>query len=436
MEPVTVCVAATGVVAVLLTRPIWGLIVYLAVLLWYPSYLVFGPAEFYVSAQRAVGIVLLAKHVANPSMRARFRWCQLDVAVVVYMALNVATLLLAGETLVVLRNRAGFMMDTVVVYFLIRLIVVSRSEFMTFVAAVGVLLLPLGVLGGIEMCTGWNPFAPLLAYCPWYAVESYQHLARSGYHRAVGTTAQPIVFGLIFATLLPLVLLLRRHTGSLRRLWWLFAMSMALGAISSVSSTPMIGITVAFLLVFMARFQRWAMVLLILLCIGCAGVEFASNRHFWTVLTEHVAFDRANAWYRGRLVEAAVEFLPQYWAYGYGYGDWGWGPWLNSSSGMDVCNEYVWQLGKHGVFVLMAFLWMLAAAAGSVRHAHCSQSDRLARASAWALGSSLVTLMIMFFGVSLFSTMLSILYCILGLCAGEPARPTVRSTTLLGGLSG
>ena len=430
MEWITISVALAGGCAVLWLNPARALVVYFMVLLWYPPYLVFGE-EVYVSAQRAVGVILFVKLVVDPRVIRRFKWCHLDGAVAAYMTLNVVTLLLSDETLNVLRNRGGFLLDTLVPYLLVRLAVSDRSGFMTLVKGVALLLLPLALVGTVEVLTGWNPFASLLHYCPWYSIEEYHHLARFEYYRAIGTSAQPIIFGLIFATLLPLVLLWRLQEGPMRQLWWLFGAAAVLGTVSSLSSTPLIAMLVGLALVAMAPYKRYIKPLALLILFGCVAVEIVSNRHFYYVLAEAVGFDSANSWYRARLIDGAVRFLPEYWVHGYGFGDWGWGMWMSNSPRMDVCNEYVLQVGRHGVFAFASFVYMLAAAFMCLRRAHRRAADPYGRACTWAVGSSLGVLVAAFFAVSVFSTMLPVFYSLLGLCAaGYLKEPSARTGQL------
>jgi len=427
MEWITISVALAGGCAVLWLNPARALVVYFMVLLWYPPYLVFGE-EVYVSAQRAVGVILLVKLLVDPRVTRRFKWCHLDGAVAAYMTLNVVTLLLSDETLIVLRNRGGFLIDSLVPYLLVRLVVVDRAGFMLLVKGVALLLLPLALLGTVEVLTGWNLFVPLLSYCPWYSIEQYQHLARFGFYRAIGTSAQPIIFGLIFATLLPLVMLCRLEIGPIRRVWWVLVLAPVLGAISSVSSTPLIAMLIGLALVAMAPYKRYIKPLAVLIVFGCVAVEIVSNRHFYSVLAEAVGFDSANSWYRARLIDGAVRFLPEYWVYGYGFGDWGWGIWMNNSPRMDACNEYVLQVGQHGVFAFASFVYMLAAAFMCLQRAHRRAADPYGHACTWAVGSSLGGLVAAFFAVSVFSTMLPVAYSLLGLCAaGYQKEPSART---------
>lgn len=433
MEWTTISVALAGVCGVLALPRVHALLVYFTVVLWYPPYLVFGD-EVYFSAQRVVGVAMLLKLVVSPDVMRRYRRCSLDSAVAVYMILSVVTLLMSCGARVALRNRGAFLAETLLAYLVVRLAIVDRGNFTALVKGFALLLFPLGVLAAIEVLSGWNPYASLLAYCPWYSIEEYHHLKRFEYYRAIGTSAQPIIFGLIFATLLPLVLLCRLQTGPMQRLWWLFGVTGVLGVISSLSSTPLGAMVVSLGLLVMAGYKRYIRPLAGVVLLGSLAVEIASNRHFYTVFAEAVAFDSANAWYRSRLIDAAIRFLPEYWAYGYGFGDWGWGTWMNRAPRMDACNEYVLQVGRHGVFGFASFIYMLAAAFMCVWRAHRRAADSYGRACTWAVGSSLGGLVAAFFATSLFSTMLPVFYSLLGLCAagylkepsartGQPRRP-------------
>ena len=112
------------------------------------------------------------------------------------------------------------------------------------------------VLAVIESRTGYNPFAHL-SFIPGFeprpdlTTTLPEDAARYGKIRAFGPAQHPIALGALLAILIPLAVYLGLATR--RRLWWVAALVLAVGANAAVSRTPMVMLAVSLLAVILIR---------------------------------------------------------------------------------------------------------------------------------------------------------------------------------------
>jgi len=210
--------------------------------------------------------------------------------------------------------------------------------------------------------------------------------------------------------------------GVARRTWlWLGAVLLGvLGAISSLSSGPQLGLAILCItsvFYFMKPMIKPAIVGLVLLCVL---VEMASNRHFYQLI-DYLALNSETAWYRGRLLEVAVSHLPDYWLFGVG-DKWPhhWGLEIDTRLHVDVVNHFILVALNGGVPSLLCFV-------GTIIGAMRAASRIPARSCSPALkqmGFGLVCVTIGLAGASmsvgLFGPPLLLTYMLLGLMVSLP----------------
>ena len=419
----------------LTTRPVIGLVAYLGILLIYPDYLRISVGTIDISASRIIVCVLLLRCLVSTPLLRRFRWQLLDTLVVVSMIIYAATLAFTTPFDIWLENRGGFVMDTLFAYLAVRLIVVDRFAFLTMLKALALITLLLAVHAVIESLTGWSLYAGLGKYCPWAPLKGAIHQMRYGLNRAMGPFGNTIMFGLYFATMVPILWLLRHEYRPWNRLCHLATAAAVLGVVATVSSGSYVALAVVLICLGLEHAKHLVRPLLVILILGCVTLEVLSNRHFYDVVLDRTGMDGANAWYRSELFEVAIRKLPEYWTVGYGLRDPGWGPLIDGRNRSDGVNDYVVHTVLYGAFGVAAFVAMLVSAMRSVVRAHRATRNAWIRSCAWSLGSSVTALMVAFFGVSLFGQMVSVLYVVLGLhgaMGAWVAREEAPSTRFVG----
>lgn len=410
----TLVVAATGVVAVLGLGVVGGLIAFLAILLVYPDYLRVSIGTIDISACRIVISALLLRCLADPRILRQFQWKTLDSLLVASMVVYALTLAFTTDLFQVLENRAGFVMDTLFVYLVVRFVVVDRVTFVTIAKAASLMAAFLALHAVIEMFTGLSLYTGLGQYCPWAATKGMEYQTRFGLNRAMGPPGETILFGLSFAALVPMIWMLRYEPPPWGR-WAPLATAIAcIGVGATVSSGPYLALLVVLACLALEYGKSLVRPLIVVVVLGCAAIEIFSNRHFYHVLAQFT-MDPVSGWYRARLIDVAIMKLPDYWLAGYGFEDPGWGPMINSLPRTDAVNDYIVQAIRHGVFGLLLYTLVLGRGLYDVIRCHALTASPWMKSCCWATGSTLLGLVFAMWSVSLFGQMTSQLYFLLGL---------------------
>jgi hypothetical protein len=430
MEGITLCVGLVTAALVLLIPLRYGLIVYLATLLCYPSYLRIIAFGCTVSAGRIVIAALLIRCLLDEKLRRRFQWTKLDTLIIVADVVYVLALSFAPAVsfLDSIKYRSGLMLDTTFAYFSARLIINNRAVLVNFVKAAAVILVVMAFLGVFEAVTTVSPYKGLMAH-RFYAERSLgasklssQEVAmghgqeeRYGFFRAQGSHDHPIIFGASFAIFLPLVWKLLYHTRWIR-LRAPVCGAIVVGGASSMSSTPFSGLLVALIGLIFERFEQWGKRLLIIAVLSCIFLEFYTNRpHFYYVLLSRLSIDAGTGYDRGRLIDAALKHLPEYWLTGYGFNDPGWGPEVGGTDYTDVCVNYVYLAVMYGVFGLLAYLAIVFDLLFSLWRKYRRSVEILDRNICWALIISIAVILTIDLGVAPFGALPSLNSIIFGI---------------------
>ena len=418
MLSTTLAVAVIGTILVLWLRPARAFAAYIAVLFLYPTYLVVGIGTLDIPASRIVVTVLLLRCIANTQLRSRFKWRPLDTWVTIYMAVDIVIVCLTQPLMPILESRAGFLMDTWFAYMAARLCITDRAALIAALKWIGIVFVPVALLAALETFGVWKPYAGLEQYCPWLAEERVTDL-RYDLARAKGAFGHPIMFGVSFAMFLPAVYWLRHQRGDWRILAYVLSVTVAIGGLSSMSSGPWVALILVVLCLAMERYKKLVKPILIWCALSCVLVGIISNRPFY-----HVAVSYANplggaAWHRAKMVDCAIRDFDKWYLAGFRGQDPGWG----RDVGMrhtDLTNQYIGAGGRSGIWGLIAFCGMLVAATKTLVRLHNSSSEPIIQSWAWALGSTLVAMMISFMGILVFSQANTLFYCFLGMIGSSP----------------
>ncbi|MFH1717487.1 MAG: hypothetical protein ABIF19_09075 [Planctomycetota bacterium] len=416
MQGVTLTFALFVSLLVITLRPKHALAAYITGLLWYPSFLAVSVGSIDIVVGRFVVAVLLLRCLCNDEIRSRFIWCRLDTLVTLSMVVYVSTyfVTLAQPLSSILENRGGFLMDTWCAYIAARFIVTDRTKLISVMKCISLVLVPLAILGVIESIFGWQPFAPLRRFSPWFAGGVLVSEQRFGFARAVGPFSHAILFGGGFAMFLPLIYYLRHEKGEWRSWAYLLSGVALLGALSSMSSGPWVMVLVATSCLMMERYRKRLKLLFMFLVLSCIMIGIASNRPFY-----HVAVSWANplggaGYHRAKLIDLAIEHFDEWWKVGYGDTDPGWGPDLGMAK-TDVTNEFILNGVKYGILGVVVIVLVLATAFRNVVATYGKVSQPSAKSLCWAFGSLLFSVTVAWMSVSFFGQLMTLFYCSLGM---------------------
>ncbi len=435
MGALTLLVACVLSILVFIVRPVYGLILYVGAIAWYPSYLMVSVGTIDFTVRRIVVLALLARLLLQPEGTRRFRFILLDKLVIACFAAELLSGVFSPSSMMaLLENRAGAVFDMVLPYFAVRLAIQTREQYLQLLKGVVLVAAPLGIVGLCESLTGWNPMGFLRAYeNPEAGTVYFTSSERFGLIRATVGFSHSIMYGLFFAMLGPACAGLLRNTRE-QILCWIGLTLMGLGVFASVSSGPVLAAVLA--IVFIAYFpwrQHWKTAVVVVVFM-CASVEIISNRHFYDVLGDFT-FSSRTAWYRSRLIDVALfeGGMSNHWLTGYGYNvDPGWGPRLDGRSYTDTVNHYILELHRFGLVGLLPFLAMNFVAAKLLRRAYMATALTADRWLIWCVAGGLFGLWNALMSVSLFGPPTTVFFMLLAFAGllpevlGEPAKARVN----------
>ena len=423
MESVTLAIAVSASALIFFLSPVYGLIVFVAAMVWYPSYMTvpIGTIDFTVC--RIIILAVFANLYVRTDLRRRFRLIGLDKVIVVYFFCEIlAGMFISRSILDFLVNRAGAVFDMVLPYFAVRMIIKNKQQYFTLLKGILIVAAPLAIIGLYQCLTGNNPFGFLEQYNKWKLDMLHQPLARNGFYRADVTFSVSIMYGLFFAMLGPVCAGVLYSTKKHKMLCWICLGLMGIGIFSSMSSGPWLAGLLSILFIVFYYWRKYWKPALIIIILLCGFVELISNRHFYDVIGDFT-LNPATAWYRSRLI--SVTFfeggMSGHWLLGFGYAvDPGWGPIIDERNHTDVVNHFIFILVSYGLVGLIPFLVICVMVVKKLINAYkisLSDSDKWL---VWCLSAGLFGLAGAMSSVSLFGPPMSLLYILIAFCGAMP----------------
>ncbi len=360
MEGVTLAIALAVSALVFFLSPVYGLIMYVAILAYYPTYLSVPLGTIDFTVRRIVILAIFAKLFLLTDLPGRFKFIWLDKLVIIYFAATI----LAGATtawslMAFLENRAGQIFDTVLPYFAVRMIIRNKQQYLALLKGILIIAAPLAIVGFYQCLTGKNPVGFLKEYSAWGASSDVPN-PRSGFFRADVTFEISIMFGLFFAMFGPVCAGILGYAKRYKTLCLIGLGLMGLGIFSSMSGGPILAALWTVLFIAVYRWRKHWKLMTITVIIMCVCVEVISNRHIYNVI-DRFTFSGSSAWYRSRLIEVALfeGGMSGHWLTGHGWGvDPGWSAQIDGRSRTDIINQYLAILNAYGLVGLVSFLAM------------------------------------------------------------------------------
>ncbi len=416
MHSITLSLGVLGGVLILLLSPVYGLIVYVAALVWYPTYLSVKVGTFDFSLCRILILVIYLRcFFAGSFHNFKFTW--LDGMVIFYFIAQLFAGSFTTPLGMLLENRSGAIISRMLPYFAVRLVITNKDQYMVLLKGILCVAASMAVVAFYESLTGHNPFGFMNQYRAWVGREGLL-TPRMGFHRASTTFSHPIMMGLFFAFFGPICAGLLKDRSRMKYLWMAGVGLMGLGVFSSMSSGAFLAAIIAGAMIAFYRFRRYWKPVLGIILILCLTVEIISNRHFYDVLGR-MALSSSTAWYRSRLIDVALfeGGMSGHWLLGYGLGvDPGWGPLLDMRAHTDMVNHYLKVLCQFGLTGLIPFLLLLSCATRGLICVFKKCDDESDRWLIWCLGGTVTGALLSILSVSLYGQSVTVLYMMIGLC--------------------
>ncbi len=419
MQALTIVIAILGGLTTAFVRPVYGLVIYVILSMWYPygvGTIKLGTVDF--SVGRIAIIVLFVKIFFDKNITQKFKVIWLDKLVVILFAAEILAGLTTTEPMKLIEYRAGDFFDMALPYFAVRLIITDKDKYILLLKTIAWSAGILALFAFYESVTGRN----LLALGRSLGTPE---IRMNYFHRAKATFRICIYYGIFSAIVGAMCLGLVKNVKRNRLAYKILAGLMFLGCFSSMSSGGLLAMVGALLFLAFYRYRYYWKHALVGLVLVCGIVEVISNRHFYDVI-DRFTFNSATAWYRGKLFEVAFfeGGMNGHWLTGYGFDDPGWGRRIDYRDRTDMVNHYLLKLCRYGLVGFIPFCAVIITAVKELFRGFWAIRDDPGRWLVWCLAGGLFGILLAFNSVSLFGTPMIVLFMMFGFCINVPAMLT------------
>lgn len=422
MEGVTLTIAAIASALVFFLSPVYGLIMYVATLAYYPTYLSVPLGTIDFTVRRIVILAIFVKLFLLTDLPGRFKFIWLDKLIIIFWAATI----IAGSTTAwslgaFLENRAGGIFDTVLPYFAVRMIIRNKQQYLALLKGILIIAVPLAVVGFYQCLTGKNLVGFLKEYSAW-GPSTDAPIPRRGFFRADVTFEHSIMYGFFFAMFGPVCAGILGYAKRYKTLCLIGLGLMGVGIFSSMSAGPIFTALLAILFIAVYHWRKSWKLMAIAVIMMCVCVEIISNRHFFEVI-DRFTFNVGSTWHRSRLIEVALfeGGMSGHWLTGYGWGvDPGWGAQIDRRPRTDIVNQYLLILSGLGLAGLVPFLAMNIGVIKRLVDAYKASALQSDKWLIWCLSAGFFGLAGGFMTVCLFSQPTTIYYMMIGFAGAIP----------------
>lgn len=316
---------------------------------------------------------------------------ELDKSLVLLSIVNAVASVLLFRTGKAVTFELGEVWTALGTYFLLRCLIRDDEDVVRVIRALALIVVVMGmVMLSERLLRGWNPYTLLGgARAQSYAAD----MVRGGVVRAVGSFAQPILAGTFGAVTVPLFIGLwlwkKEHRSSA-----IFGIAGATAMmVSSNSSTPLMGCLAGLVGLSLwpirsaMRLVRWGIVSVLV------ALELVMKAPVWSLISR---LDISGSGYhRYQLIDTCVRHFWDWWLIGTNSNaSWGWDMW-------DTANQYVSNAYHGGLLGLVFFIAIITYGFKYLGRTRKTTTDKKQALFLWALGATLLTYVVSFFGISL-----------------------------------
>lgn len=327
---------------------------------------------------------------------AGFRFKPIDLWQIAVVGIGTAIYLALRTETSALVYRLGYAFDAVGMYFMFRVLVRDGKDVDRVIRSFVILSIPVAGFFLIEYVTHRNMFSVFGGVSP------ITHV-RDGRLRCQGAFAHAILAGVFWGTTLPLMVgrlaLVPRErwlgvAGVLATLFIVFTTS---------SSTPVMSVLFTIfgcgMFVFRRRMRaiRWGSV------VALIALHLVMKGPVWSLIARVNVISGSTGWHRYHLIDAAIKHFDDWWALGTLTTE-NWDAWGQLR---DITNQYVFEGVNGGLWTLLAFVGLIAAAfAGVGRFVRARRGDLRAEWFGWCVGVTLFVHAMNFIALTYFAQMI------------------------------
>ena len=402
MNSPTIAFLLVAAGALLLVKRRWAPLPLVVGACYIPFYLNIELGPLHLTAIR----ILIATGAVRMVIRREWpigRMTGIDRAVIAWAAWLLASSAFHKDPSGTLIFRLGLVYDACGIYALIRGFCRSLNDISGVCQATAILLVPLAVEMLYEKLTVHNLFSIL-------GGVGETPIIREGNVRANGPFGHPILAGTAGAVCLPLMI----------GLWRLRRKTAAIGIIAclaiilcSASSGPILTAMAGIFALFMWHHRHRMRLLQRLGIVGYIVLDLYMKDPAYFIIARIDLAGGSTSWYRARLIQSAIEHLPEWWLVGTDYTrHWMWVVVSWTSDHTDITSHFIQMGVLGGLPLLLLFIAVLIKGFSGTTQALQQTTDCTSesRFLLWALGSSLFAHAVTFVSVSYFDQSFVFLY--------------------------
>jgi hypothetical protein len=314
-------------------------------------------------------------------------------------------------------NRLGFLYTYLGIYFLMRFLIRDNDDVERTIKVLAFVSILCGVLMVNEQWTGRNVFAIL-------GGMSENVMVRAGRLRSQACFLHPLLAGALGATFVSLFIGLGWKNRKARKTAMMGALGSVLMAITSGSSTSIIGIAAVIFALGLwplrgkMRLIRWGIL------ISLVGLHMIMKAPVWALIARIDLTGGSSGYHRFELIDQAIRHFGEWWLIGTrAQSQWGWGMW-------DSINWYVAEGASGGLITMILFIAVIVYCfkrIGAARKAAETAGDRGRELFLWALGATLFANAVSFIGIVYYGQAIVLWLTLLAIISTATTIPTVST---------
>ena len=384
-----------------------ALAVLVASMVIWPEFIRFDILVTKMSIPRFVAIIILVKWWSKSKLTVN----RYDKAIILLWFLGIVMPIFEGAKSSWVFTTIVRGMDTVLMYFAARVCLININECNRFLSGLKLPIFFALILGVYESTHSTSPFVDDRLANPWMWYDFGYRERLGTLVRAFGTTLQPIFWGMTLTLVFMIYFALSRieiKKGSAFMLIIIF-----FAAFTSISSGPLGAILMTIGLTYLITSKSRMKLLLMFALASAIFIELFSNRHFYYI-AQYLTLDGATAWYRGKLIDVALEYINTYIWFGVG-GNWPnyWGALIDGRDQPDIVNQFIWVMLGGGISALIVYLYILISPIRNFYKSWPSIENTL-DSSNRILIISIISIIVSGFSVAFFNPYELLIYILLG----------------------
>lgn len=328
---------------------------------------------------------------------------RIDKTIILWAISSIVFYTILWKTSSAFINRLGVAFNIIGLYFLFRLIIKNRDDIFFVINVLVFICIPLAVAMLIENRTRRNIFS-IFGGVPNVTI------IREGRLRCQGPFTHPILAGTFGASLVPLFVALWFRGGTNRLKAAVGVVSATIMTLTSSSSGPIMTYFAGIIGLSFWPFRhnmriiKWGMALMLI------GLHFVMEAPVWALVARVSVIGGSTGYHRFALLDNFIRRFEEWFFYGVKTtAHWGWGL-------QDVTNQYV-RIGIDGGIVTLGLfiLILIFCFRGLGRVRKVLENKKVEQICIWALGSTLFSHLVSFYGVSYFDQIIVIWFLLLGM---------------------